>query len=54
MAADVHRSHGGTKVARKGAQKSKLSATAASEPPNLDEIVKDNDFTVIATKKDTR
>jgi hypothetical protein len=36
---------------RQGVQKPALSARASSEPPNLDEIAEDNDFTVITTKK---
>jgi hypothetical protein len=31
-------------------QKPASSARAASEPPNLDEIAEDNDFTVITIK----
>jgi hypothetical protein len=51
VAADVHCSQGGTKAVRQGMQKPALSARAASEPLNLDEIAEDNDFTVITAKK---
>jgi hypothetical protein len=51
VAADVHCSQVGTKTARQGSQKPALSARASSEPPNLDEIAEDNDFTVIIIKK---
>jgi hypothetical protein len=36
---------------RQGAQKPALSARDSSDPPNLDEMAEDNDFTVITTKK---
>jgi hypothetical protein len=52
VAADVHCSQSGTKVARQVMQKPTLSAKASSEPPNLDEIAEDNGFTVITTKND--
>jgi hypothetical protein len=52
LAADVHCSQGGTKAVRQGAKKTELSARAYSEPSNLDEIAKDNDFIVITTKRD--
>jgi hypothetical protein len=51
VAADVHFSHDGTKAVRPDMQKPALSARAASEPPNPDEIAVDNGFTVITTKK---
>jgi hypothetical protein len=51
VAADVHFSHGGTKAVRQGMWKPALSAKAASEPTNLDEIAVDNGFTVITAKK---
>jgi hypothetical protein len=51
VAADVHCSQGGTKSARQGMQKPTLSARTSSEPPNLDEIAVDNDFTVVTTKR---
>jgi hypothetical protein len=51
VAADVHCSQDGTTAVRQGMQKPALSARAASEPPNPDEIAEDNDFTVITTKK---
>jgi hypothetical protein len=51
VAADVHCSQDGTKSVRQGAQKPALSARASSELPNRDEIVEDNDFTVLTTKK---
>jgi hypothetical protein len=46
VAADVHCSQ----AVRQGAEKPALSATASSEPPNLDEIAKDSNFTVTTTK----
>jgi hypothetical protein len=51
VAADVRRSQGGTKVAGQDAQKPALSARDSSEPPNIDEILEDSDFTVIDAKK---
>jgi hypothetical protein len=51
VAADVHCSQGGTKAVGQGMQKPTLSARSSSEPPNLDEIAEDNDFTVMNTKK---
>jgi hypothetical protein len=51
VAADVHCSQGGTKASMQGMQKPTLPTGAFSEPPNLDDIAVDNDFTVITTKK---
>jgi hypothetical protein len=51
VAAGVHCSRDGTEIARQGAHKPALSARASYEPPNLDEIAEDNDFTVITTKQ---
>jgi hypothetical protein len=51
VAADVHCSQGGTRAVRQGARKPALSARASSEPPNLNEISEDTDFTVVTTER---
>jgi hypothetical protein len=51
VAADVDCSQGGTKAARLGAQKPASSSEAPADPPNVDEIAEDDDFTVIKAKK---
>jgi hypothetical protein len=49
--ADVHCSQGGTKTPRLGAQKPASSLGVPADPPNVDEITVDDDFTVIKTKR---
>jgi hypothetical protein len=51
VVADVICSQGRTKAARLRAQKPASSSGVPTDPPNVDEIAVDDDFTVIKTKK---
>jgi hypothetical protein len=51
VVADVHCTQGGTIAPRLRVQKPVSSSGVPAEPPNVDEIAVDDDFTVIKTKK---
>jgi hypothetical protein len=50
VVAEVHCSQGGTKAMRLGVPKTMLSLGTPSTPPNSDEIVEDNEFTVVTPR----
>jgi hypothetical protein len=54
MVADVHYSQVGTKATKLVTQKAASSIAASTDPPNMDEIVEAEDFTVVTNKKKLR
>jgi hypothetical protein len=54
VAAEVHCSQSGIRIAGKSAENPAVSTRAPSGPLNLEQISEDNDFTVITSKREQR